>query len=78
MSIRFVSMNVLDSTLSLVGPGEEIGEDVVPEGKVALVIGCGSDAVAVIGTPQQLRDRVYEGFGLPVPAGVPLVDVEEV
>lgn len=76
MSIRFVSMNVLDATLSLVGPGEEIGEDTVPEGEVALVIGCGIDAVAVIGTPQQLRERVYEGLSLPVPAGVSLVDAE--
>jgi len=74
MSIRFVSMDVLDTTLTLAGPGEEIGEDFVPEGKVALVIGSGSDAVAVIGTPQQLRQRVEDGFSLPVPAGVELFD----
>lgn len=76
MSARFVTMDAQDITLTLAGPGEQVGEDTVPGGKVGLVIGCNSDAVVVIGTAQQLRDRVYEGFGLPVPDGVPLVDAE--
>jgi hypothetical protein len=67
-------MDVLDVTPTLVGPGEEIGEDTVPEGKVALVLGSNSDTVAIIGTVQQLRERVYEGLTLPIPAGVALVD----
>lgn len=75
MSIRYVTMDALDAVLRLAGPGEEIGEDTVPEGKVALVIETrSSDAVAVIGTPQQLRQHVLDGLTLPVPADVPLFD----
>jgi hypothetical protein len=78
MSKHYVGMDALDVILRLAGPGETFGEDTVPEGKVALVIETPSDAVIVEGTPQQLRDRVIEGLGLPVPAGVPLFDTEEV
>jgi len=72
--MSWISMDVLDVTPTLVGPGEAIGEDVVPEGKCALVIGANGDSVAVIGTPQQLRERVAFGLQLPVPHGVELFD----
>lgn len=76
MSIRFVTMNALDTSVTLAGPGETIGEDTVPEGKIAVVVGSNDDAVAVIGTPQQLRSLVFTGMTSPVPPGVPLVDDE--
>jgi hypothetical protein len=70
----WLTLDAQDVVPTLVGPGGEIGEDTVPEGKVAVVIGSNGDNVAIIGTPQQLRDRVIDGLTLPVPAGVPLVD----
>jgi hypothetical protein len=72
MSSTVAVMNVQDTTLSLIGHQDD---DRVPEGKVGLVIASttGED-VLIIGTPHQLRQQVYAGFFLPVPAGVPLVD----
>ena len=72
----WITMDVLDVTPTLYGPGEAIGEDTVPDGKCAVVIGSNGDAVAIIGTPQQLRERVAFGLTLPVPDGVELFDIE--
>jgi hypothetical protein len=80
MSKHTVVMDALDVVLTLHGPGTALGtdaDDVVPEGKAGLVIETASDAVYVIGTPQQLRERVVEGLSLPVPAGVALFDEVE-
>lgn len=74
MSKHMVGMDALDVVLRLAAPGEVLGEDTVPEGKVALIIESPSDALVVTGTPQQLRSLVYDGFSLPVPDGVALVD----
>ena len=74
--MSWITMDVRDVTPTLYGPGEAIGEDTVPEGKCALVIGANGDNVAVIGTPEQLRERVAFGLTLPIPAGVELFDVE--
>jgi hypothetical protein len=76
MSKHMVGMDALDVVLRLAGPGEQLGEDTVPEGKVALVIETASDVAIVQGTVQQLRERVMDGLVLPIPADVPLVDVE--
>lgn len=52
-------------------------------GEVALVIGVGADAatgsggedvLVVEATAQTLRGLVYDGLGLPIPDGVPLMD----
>lgn len=67
-------MDAQDIVLSLAAPGLTLGHDTVPEGKVALVIGAGSDTIVIEGTPQQLRERVVDGLSLPVPDGVPLFD----
>lgn len=45
---------------------------------VCLTITAGTNLVVIEGTPQQLRQRVLDGFSLPVPADVPLFDAEEV
>lgn len=75
-----ISINAQDVTLELVGPGVYVDGDLppVPQGKAGLVIRAQGDTVLVVGTPQQLRQQVMEGFGLPVPADVPLFDTEEV
>lgn len=72
-----IVMQAADVVLSLHAPGTSPGADedsIVPDGKLGLRIQSGTDAVIVVGTAQQLRERVYEGFQLPVPADVPLVD----
>lgn len=74
----YLTIDAQDVVLELVAPGTTVGEDTVPEGKVGLTFGANGDTVLVIGTPQQLRTRVVEGFGLPVPDGVSLFDVEGV
>lgn len=72
----YLTIDAQDLVPELVGPGTTVGEDTVPEGKLGLVFGTNGDVVLVIGTPQQLRQRVYEGLSLPVPANVPLFDSE--
>lgn len=74
MSTHIVGMDALDVIVTLAGPGTVIGEDAVPEGKIAVVLSTPSDQVVVTGTPQQLRERVLDGFSLPVPDGVDLFD----
>lgn len=78
-----IVISALDVTLQLLGPGESVGNhvglqptgfDLVPLDKVALVINAPGVEVAIIGTPQQLRERVEDGLNLPVPAGVSLFD----
>lgn len=74
--------NIMDVTMRLAGPGEGVGPDVglkpvgndlVPLGKVALVLSVnGQDVAAFYGTPRELRQQVMEGFALPVPDGVDL------
>lgn len=72
-------MDAQDVTLSLMGPGatfvaQDGSDGVVPDGKLALVVHSVNHALVVVGTPQQLRQHVYDGLCLPVPDGVPLVD----
>lgn len=78
MSKHTVGMDALDVVLTLHGPGTTlpVGEDAspVPDGKAALVIETGGDAVVVTGTLQQLRSLVQDGLSLPIPAGAPLYD----
>ena len=75
-----IVVNAQDVVLSLHGPGTSPGADedsIIPEGKAGLVIRSNGDTVVVIGTPQQLRERVAEGLSLPIPDGVPLFDGED-
>lgn len=76
-----VHMDAMDVTLELLAPGAHFASshgtfDTVPEGRVGLLIQTGTVSALIVGTPQQLRDRVIDGLHLDVPAGVPLVDVE--
>jgi hypothetical protein len=77
VSVHYVTLNALDVIVGLVGPGTEVGEDTVPEGKLGVVLRTASDTVVVIGTAQQLRERVYDGLSAPIPADVPLTDGDE-
>ena len=75
--MRYTTMSATSLDLQLVGPGTVVGEDTVPEGMCGLVLSENDDALLVIGSAQQLRDRVYDGLCLPIPADAPLVDVPD-
>ena len=65
-----------DAVLGLLGPDDPADHNggLVNRGNVALTITAGANVVVIEGTPQQLRERVIEGFSLPIPAGVALFD----
>lgn len=70
MAARWSTVSVSALSMSLAGPGEEIGEDVVPEGQVALVLGADGENIAVIGTLDELRAKAWDGLVLALPEGV--------
>lgn len=77
MSVHTVGLNASDTTVRLLGPGEDMGEgDTVPQGQLAVVLTdhAGQYEVTVTGTAQTLRSLVYDGLSAPIPDGVPLMD----
>lgn len=79
MSIHVEWAHANGVTLSLVGKGAIMPDgQLVDHGDLALVIEYDGDRMLVVeGTAQQLRERVYEGLSLPIPAGAPIVDVPD-
>jgi hypothetical protein len=74
MGMTQIGLNAPDTTVRLVS---HVDDEDVPEGKLGVVLRTASDTVVVIGTAQQLRERVYDGLSAPIPADVPLTDGDE-
>lgn len=70
-----IQLNANDVAVSLVGPGTQMVDSVVPDGQAAVVLsGVGGHNVYVYGTAETLRSLVEVGLSAPVPDGVPLYD----
>ncbi len=58
MSVCFEAFDLNHTSLTIAGAGTEFGEDVVPEGEVALVLS-GDEVAYVQGDPDMLRRRLH-------------------
>ena len=61
MSVRYEGAGARDVGVSVLQAGEEIGEDIVPEGQIALCFWY-DEVFYIVGTPEELKALMGAGL----------------